>query len=437
MRLTFKRGGIHPNEMKELSKDKAFEEMPVGNKVYIPLIQHIGAPCTPNVKAGDLVKAGQLIGLSNSYVSANIHSSISGKVLGFEVRENSQGRRVRHIVIENDNKYEECALDVLSNPTREQIIYRCKEAGIVGMGGATFPTHIKLETKSKIKALIINGSECEPYITTDHRLMLEKPLEILKGINYVKKALDTEQVFFGIESNKKDAIDHIISNLREGEDDAIKIFALKTKYPQGGEKQLIYALTKEIVPNGGLPSDIGYIVLNVSTCLALYEAIELGKTCYTRYLTVSGKGINRTANLFARIGIPFSEIVEYLGGINDPIKIISGGPMMGTSMHSLDSVVSKGSSAVLLLTQKEIREVEPSQCISCGRCARVCPINLMPMLIDDFILKGKIKDAEDYFAMSCIECGCCAYVCPAKRPLVQSQRLAKKKIKESHMEKKA
>lgn len=428
-KLTFKKGGIHPKEMKHLTKDMAFEEMPVGSKVYIPLIQHIGAPCTSAVKAGDYVKAGQKIGLSNGYVSANIHSSVSGNVLGFEVRENSSGRRVRHIVIENDNKYDEMLLPPIENPTREQIIERCKEAGIVGMGGATFPTHVKLDPKAEIKALIINGSECEPYITTDYRLMLERPIDILKGIDLAKKALNTNQVLFGIEGNKKDVIDNMLNVVT---DENISVYELKTKYPQGGEKQLIYALTKESVPNGGLPSDIGYIVLNVSTCLALYEAVTLGRTSYLRYLTVSGKGIKRAANLKARIGTPFSEIVDYLGGTNEFAKIVSGGPMMGTSLHNLSTVVSKGSSAILLLTQKEIRDVSPTPCIGCARCSRACPINLMPMLIDDFVLNNRIDEAESYFAMSCIECGCCAYVCPAKRPLVQSQRLAKKLIKEKN-----
>jgi len=431
-KLTFKRGGIHPKEMKDLSKDSAFEEMPVGAKVYIPLVQHIGAPCTPTVQAGDYVKVGQKIGLANGYVSANIHSSVSGTVLGFEARENAAGRRVRHIVIENDYKYDEAFLEPLENPSSEEIIARCKEAGIVGMGGATFPTHVKLEPKNPIKALIINGSECEPYITTDYRLMLEKPIEILKGVDLVKKALDTKQVFFGIEANKKEAIEHIISHV---DDEQLSVFELKTKYPQGGEKQLIYALTKEIVPNGGLPSDIGYIVLNVSTCLALYEAVYLGKTSYTRYLTVSGKGIKRPANLHARIGIPYEEVVDYLGGANEFVKIISGGPMMGVSMHNLKTVISKGSSAILLLTEKEIRDVSPTPCIGCGRCARACPINLMPMLIDDAVLNNKIEKAESYYALSCIECGCCAYVCPAKRPLVQSQRLAKKLIREKNLKK--
>ncbi|HHX49310.1 MAG TPA: electron transport complex subunit RsxC [Clostridiales bacterium] len=429
-KLTFKRGGIHPKDMKELAKDSAFEEMPTGAKVYIPLVQHIGAPCTPSVQVGDYVKVGQNIGLANGYVSANIHSSVSGKVLGFEARENAAGKRVRHIVIENDYKYDEVFFEPLENPTKEEIILRCKEAGIVGMGGATFPTHVKLEPKTPIKALIINGSECEPYITTDYRLMLEKPVEILKGVDLVKKALDTKQVFFGIESNKGEAIKNII---KHATDEQLSVFELKTKYPQGGEKQLIYALTKESVPNGGLPSDIGYIVLNVSTCLALYEAVCLGKSSYSRYLTVSGKGIKRPANLHVRIGVPYEEVVEYLGGTNEFVKIISGGPMMGVSMHNLKTVVSKGSSAILLLTEKEIRDVSPTPCIGCGRCARACPMNLMPMLIDDFILHNRVDDAKAYYAMSCIECGCCAYVCPAKRPLVQSQRLAKKLIREKDM----
>ena len=427
MKLTFKHG-IHPKERKELAADSPIEVMPAGAKVYIPLIQHIGAPAEACVAAGDRVKAGTIVGKAASYVSANVFSSVSGTVSGIVRRTNAAGRKISHVVIDNDGEYEEETLPPLVDPTKEEIIARCKEAGIVGMGGATFPTHVKLESKTPIKALIINGSECEPYITTDYRLMLERPENVVSGIILLAKALGVDTVLVGIEGNKKDAIDRMIyaSDGIEG----ILIHELKTKYPQGGEKQLIYALTKEKVPNGGLPSDVGYIVLNISTAYAVYEACVLGRPCYARFMTVSGEAIARPANLYVRTGVPFSEVVDRLGVKEEYVKAVSGGPMMGISLSDLTPSVSKGSSALLLLTEREIRAVRPTTCINCARCASVCPMNLMPMMTDALILQDKIKEAKEYYPMSCIECGCCAYVCPAKRPLVQSQRLAKKLIRE-------
>ena len=426
MRFTFRKG-IHPKECKDLTRDAAFETLPVPDKVYIPLSQHIGAPCTPAVEKGDAVKVGTLIGLANGKVSANVHSSVSGVVEGFEMRVNAQGRKIKHIVIAGDGKDETAFLEPLSDPTPAQIIQRVKDCGIVGMGGATFPTHVKLETGAPIKALIINGSECEPYITTDDRMMRDLTAGVLDGIELIRIALGAPKVLIGIESNKPEAIAAMQAGVRAAN---TEICALKTKYPQGGEKQLIYALTREKVPNGGLPSDVGYIVLNISTAYAIYEAVRLGKPCYARYMTVSGKGINRPANLYVRIGTPLTDVVAYLGGAKEYSKAVSGGPMMGIGMAGLDSVAAKGTSALLLLQEDEIRAVEPTPCINCARCARVCPIGLMPMMTDALILAGKIEEAKKYYPLSCIECGCCAYVCPAKRPLVQSQRLAKKLIRE-------
>ncbi len=429
MKLRTFKYGIHPHERKSLSHDAPFEEMPTGERVYIPLAQHIGTPATATVEVGDYVMVGTKIGEASSYLSSNVHSSVSGTVEGFVLRENAQGKRVRHVAILNDRKYTEDFLPPLGeNPTREELIARCKECGLAGMGGATFPTHVKLETKSPIKALIINGSECEPYITTDYRLMLEKTVEVYKGIDYLAKSLNAPEIWIGIEANKGDAIDRMIEVTKE--DSRVKVFKLKTKYPQGGEKQLIYAITRQKVPAGGLPSDLGYIVLNISTSLAMYEACALGKPSYSRYMTVSGKGILRPANIQVRFGVPFTEIVEHLGQKAGSVKLISGGPMMGASLHSLAPVVSKGSSALLMLKEEEIRAVDPTPCINCARCAHVCPMGLMPMMTDALILKNMIKETKAYNPSSCIECGCCAYVCPAKRPLVQSQRLAKKLIRE-------
>lgn len=431
MRLTFKRG-IHPNGMKELSMDCPFEDMPTGEKVYIPLWQHAGAPATACVEEGDYVKAGTKIGNASGYISANIHSSVSGRVAGFCLRENAQGKKIKHIIIENDGKYEEELLPPIEDSalTRAKIIERCREAGVAGMGGATFPTHVKLETNAIIKTLIINGSECEPYITTDYRLMLDKPVEVLKGIEYVRIAVGAPEVKIGIEGNKPEAIAAMKAALTYPN---YHIFELKTKYPQGGEKQLIYALSRTKVPVGGLPSDIGYIVINISTCYALYEAVALGKPSFSRFMTASGLGFKRQANLFVRFGVPFSEIADYLGTDNDYVKAISGGPMMGLSLFSLEPVVTKGSSSFLLLTEPEIRAVDPTPCINCGRCAEACSMKLMPMKVDDFMLHDRVKEAKEYNAQCCIECGCCAFVCPAKRPLVQSMRLAKKLIKERNL----
>ena len=428
MRLKTFKFGIHPKDMKELSHDCKFEEMPTGEKVYIPLAQHLGTPASACVEVGDYVKVGTKIGEASSYVSCNVHSSVSGIVEGFVLRENAMGKRIRHVCIANDGKYEEDFLPPLENPTREELVARCKECGLAGMGGATFPTHVKLENKNPIKALIINGSECEPYITTDYRLMIDKSQEVLEGIRYLAKAIGAPEIWIGIEANKDDAIEEMM-RVTAG-DNSIKVFALKTKYPQGGEKQLIYALAHQKVPAGGLPSDLGFIVLNISTALAMYEACALGKPLFSRYMTISGKGINRPANIWVRFGVPFTEIVDYLGYRDDVQKVISGGPMMGVSLHSFMPVVTKGSSALLLLIEEEIRDVDPTTCINCARCANVCPMGLMPMMTDALVLKNMIKEIKPYNPLSCIECGCCAYVCPAKRPLVQSQRLAKKLIRE-------
>ncbi|MBO5776554.1 MAG: electron transport complex subunit RsxC [Clostridia bacterium] len=428
MRFKTFKYGIHPKDKKELSKDCLFEDMPTGEKVYIPLAQHLGTPASACVEVGDYVKVGTKIGEASGYVSCNVHSSVSGTVESFVLRENAMGKRIRHVCIANDGKYEEDFMPPLVNPTREEIIARCKDAGLAGMGGATFPTHVKLETKGEIKALIINGSECEPYITTDYRLMLDKPNEVMEGIRYIAKALDAKEIWIGIEANKEDAIRRMEE--ASANDQNVKVFELQTKYPQGGEKQLIYAITKRKVPMGGLPSDLGYIVLNISTSLAMYEACVLGKPLYSRYMTISGEGIERPANIYVRFGVPFSEIVEYLGYKEDIAKVISGGPMMGISLHSFIPVVTKGSSALLLLSEDEIRDVDPTPCINCARCANVCPMGLMPMMTDALIIANKVKETKAYHPLSCIECGCCAYVCPAKRPLVQSQRLAKKLIRE-------
>jgi electron transport complex protein RnfC len=426
---TFKHG-VKTKGRKKDTENMTFEEYPVGDFVYIPLLQHIGKPAIPLVEVGAKVKCGTKIGEADGFISANIHSSISGEVTGIVDMPCATGLPSPHVVIKNDYKYETDFLDPIQKPTKAEILDRCKEAGIVGMGGATFPTIVKLMPKTEVKALIINGCECEPYITVDYRLMLEKAAEVLKGIELVKCALGVNKVYFGIESNKPDAIDKLREVNTDGE---IEFCKLKTKYPQGGEKQLISAITRERVPKGGLPSDLGYVVFNVSTVYALYEAVYLGQPLISRYMTVSGNGIKRAANLHVRIGVQLADVVEYLGLKEDVVKVVLGGPMMGISLHNFKSTTTKGSSSLLLLTEKEIREIEPTPCINCGRCAKACPMFLLPMVTDRAILNGDVEGANKSYAMSCIECGCCAYVCPARRPLVQSQRLAKKLIRKNKL----
>ncbi len=425
MKATF-RFGIHPKDRKELTKDLPFETMEASDKVYIPVRQHIGAPSKPLVKKGDKVKAGSLVAQASGFVSANIHSSVSGEVEGFEMREDISGKKIEHIVIKNDFNYEEENMPILQDPSSEEIIERIKQAGIVGMGGATFPTHVKLMPKNPVTHLIINGAECEPYITADYRLMLEKPQEIIEGILLLKKALKANKAHIGIEDNKPQAIETMTALCQ---DKGINVVSLKTKYPQGGEKQLIYAITKKVVPKGGLPADVGCVVSNVSTAFAVYEAVKKGKPSYARFMTVSGKGIAAPKNLYVRNGIPFEEIASKLG-TKEFVKAVCGGPMMGIALPNLNAVTTKGASALLLLTEEEIRHAEGLTCINCARCHKSCPMNLMPMMIDSYMQKNNLDAVKAYDPDSCIECGCCGYVCPAKIPLVQSIRLAKKLLKE-------
>lgn len=417
--------GIHPNDNKVLSCDIAFEVLEPGKKVFIPLSQHTGSPAKALVKVGDTVRAGTMIGEAGGYVSANVFSSISGTVTGIVERDSLSGYKTTHIEIENDGLYTEENLPPLEELTPQNIIERVKYAGIVGMGGAAFPTHVKLSPPNKIKTLIINGAECEPYITADYRLMLEKSAEVIEGALILQKALNPEETFIGVENNKKPAI----KALREHAPESIKVEELKTKYPQGGEKQIIYAIKKQVVPVGKLPSHIGVVVVNAATAYAVYEAVRLGRPSYARYLTVSGGAAKNKLNLFVRNGTPFSEIAER-AEVTESEKVISGGPMMGNAVYSLDIVATKGTNSLLFLTKDEVRKDEPTPCINCAACHKVCPMRLMPMFIEKYTRSEEYDLAEKYKPIYCMECGCCSYVCPARRPLVQSIRLAKKMIKE-------
>lgn len=424
MKKTFKYG-VHPKHNKS-TKDLPIEIMDVPEEICIPLGQHIGAPAEAVVEKGDKVKVGDLIGKAKNFISANVHSSVSGEVTGVKFVENTFGIKVKHITIKNDFLYQTNFLTPLPDPTKEEIVERVKSAGIVGLGGATFPTSVKLMPQDNIHTLIINGAECEPYITCDHRLMLEYSKELIEGVILVKKAIGAEKVYIGIEDNKQDAI----KALQEVAKDNIEIVELKTKYPQGGEKQLIYAITRGVVPDGALPSAIGTVVVSVATSFAVYEACKLGKPLFGRFMTVAGNGVINKKNLYVRCGISYSFIIDKLGSNNDYVKAISGGPMMGIAISNLNMCTAKGSSALLLLTEDEIRGTDPSVCINCARCQKACPMNLMPMFIDAYALTSDWELAKKYGANSCIECGCCTYVCPAKRPLVQSIKLAKKYIRE-------
>lgn len=410
-----------------MSKDKPVVPIEAGEFVRIPLSQHIGAPAEAVVKAGDKVKAGSLVGKAGAIVSANVFSSVSGEVAAIESGETVSGGKCLHVVIKNDFEYSEERLKPLGSPTRENIIGRAREAGIVGMGGAAFPFDVKLSVKNPIQTLVINGSECEPYITADYRLMLDNAEGIVRGVELVAKALNAADTVIGVESNKRDAYEA----LKKAAGGGIRVELLKTKYPQGGEKQLIYALTRKKVPAGKLPGDIGCIVTNCQTAYALHEAVDFGKPLYERVVTVSGLAAARPGNYFVKTGMTFEELADAAGIRSQYVKAVQGGPMMGISMHSLKPSVTKSSGALLLLTEEEIRGIEPTPCINCARCASVCPMSLMPMKTDALILKDKVVEAKAYHPELCIECGCCAFVCPAKRPLVQSQRLAKKLIKNS------
>lgn len=426
---TFQRG-IHPPERKELSRDCAIEIMPPPRIVKIPLSQHIGAECMPLVRTGDPVKKGQLIGSSDKTMSAGVFASVSGTVVGFESIRTAPGGNVGHVVIENDFAETEERLSELRDPSPLDIVERIREAGIVGMGGASFPLTVKLTPpKNKpIDILVINAAECEPYITCDDRVMREYPEQFAEGCRLLGRALKAERIVVGIEENKPEAIEV----LRAVTD--LELCVLKTKYPQGAEKQLIYAVTGRKVPAGGLPMDVGVVVDNVHTAFSTYRAVREGKTCYERVMTVSGDAVANPKNLWVRTGTPYEDLLDYCGGLKEEaVKIVSGGPMMGFAQYDLKPCTAKATSALLFLTEGELNTEKPSACINCARCHRACPMNLMPMYIDASIRADDPEGAKRYGAMNCMECGCCTYVCPAKRPIIQSIRLAKRLIKQKKL----
>ncbi len=423
-RSTFSHG-VHIHDMKYLSKDKAIEVMPAPERVFISLAQHIGKPAQAVVEVGDTVSRGQLIGKADGFVSANVFASVSGVVEKIAPMRNPQGQMQTFIVIKNDNLDTTVTLDDIDKTDGKQIASRVGEAGLVGLGGAGFPTAVKINPPNPVDTVLINGAECEPYLTCDHRIMIENAEEFVKGARFLSIALGGAKIVVGIEENKPDAIE-ILSKY-----DDITVVPLKKKYPQGSEKQLIYACTKRKVGCGKLPATTGVCVFNVQTVKQTYDAVELNKPLYERVMTVTGKGINEPKNILVRNGTSYEEIVAFCGGLKDDArKIVAGGPMMGRVLTDLSGYTKKTDSGLLVLAKGEANELEPTACISCGRCAQACPMHLMPMYIDLFTNVGDYELANHYGAMNCFECGTCAYVCPAKRDLVGSVQLCKQKLRE-------
>ncbi len=426
-------GGIHPLEGvngKAVNGLNSIRELPAPARVVIPLQQHIGAPAKAAVQKGDHVRVGQVIGEASGFVSAFIHASISGTVFDIQPAMLANGTMVPAVIIDNDYQDEWVELHPVEHPetmTAAELQKAVREAGIVGLGGATFPTAVKITPGEgkKIEKIIVNGAECEPYLTADHRLMLEKSAEVIDGLRLMMLALDVPEAVIGIEKNKQDAIDILTAAAAGAE--GIRVVGLPVRYPQGGEKQLVYALTKRQVPNGGLPLDVGAVVCNVGTVYAIDRAIREGRPLVDRITTVGGL-VNNPGNFLVRIGTTVERLIDACGGMSSGVKqFIYGGPMMGMSIARLDIPVTKGCSGLLALGN-EAMEPKESACIRCGRCIRACPMKLHPSRMDAFARKNQFGEAEKLGVMNCIECGACTYVCPAKRSLTQSFRMAKNNI---------
>lgn len=434
MLKTFALGGVHPPENK-LSSKSAISDLPVPKSVVIPLGQHLGVPAKPVVAKGDEVKVGQLLAESNGFVSANIHSPVSGKVLKIDKALDSSGYKKDAIFInvtgdewlETIDKSDNLIKDITLS--KEQIVAKLAEAGIVGLGGATFPSHVKVSVPKGKTAeyLIVNGVECEPYLTADHVLMMEKTEELLVGIEILKKALGVEKAIIGIENNKPDAIEKMKSSA--GFLEGIDIVALKVQYPQGGEKQLINATIGREVPSGGLPIDIGAVVFNVGSIFAVYEAVQKNKPLFERIVTVTGKSVTKPSNFKVRIGTSIDALIEAAGGIPDDAgKVINGGPMMGKALATTDVPVVKGSSGILIMKNEEATRKAVEPCIRCSKCVSVCPMGLEPYLLAVFGEKSLFDRLEDDKVMDCIECGSCSYICPSGRPLLDHIRFGKSNV---------
>ncbi|MEL0454921.1 electron transport complex subunit RsxC [Flavobacteriaceae bacterium SZ-1-7] len=435
MLKTFPKGGIHPPENK-ITSSKGIKKMPIPKVVYVPIAQHIGIPSEIIVEQKDKVEIGQVIAKSGGFVSSNIHSPVAGTVTKLDMIVDTSGYKKQCIVIRTDLKNESNFEDI-EYPLKTEIVADAKDIlqkindfGIVGLGGATFPSHVKLQVKegTKLDHLIINGVECEPYLTADHRLMLEKAEEIMVGIKILLKALNINNAIIGIENNKRDAIE-LFKNLTKN-DETIKVAALQVKYPQGGEKQLIRAILKREVPKNGLPLDVGVIVHNVGTIFAIYQAIQHNKPLIERVVTVTGKKLENASNYWVKIGTPIKDLVDEVGGLPEGTrKIVNGGPMMGKAIKNLDVPVTKGTSGILVISEDEASRGEPKNCIRCSECVNVCPMGLEPHLLMNLSEKGMYEKASYEDIMTCIECGSCSYVCPSHRPLLDYIRFGKNIVK--------
>ena len=425
-------GGVHPYEGKELAENAPIKEvLPKGQMVY-PLSQHIGAPATPIVAVGEAVKKGQKIAEAGGFVSAPIYASVSGTVKAIEPRRVAVGDKVNSIVIDNDGLFEEveyAAVVDVTSLTKEEIVGRVKEAGVVGMGGAGFPTHVKLSPKEpeKIEYVIVNGAECEPYLTTDYRRMIESPEKLIDALKIILQLFDNAKGLIGIENNKPQAI----AKLKEltANEPRIEVVPLKTKYPQGGERQLIYACTGRAINSKMLPADAGCIVDNVETVLAVYDAVKLGMPVMKRVSCISGDAVVNPSNFLYSIGTSYAELVEAAGGFKaEPEKIISGGPMMGFSMFSLDVPTTKTNSDLICFLKDDVSKFEPINCMNCGRCVDACPEKLIPNRLAKFGTNGLMEEFEKWHGLECIECGSCTYVCPSRRHVAQSIKTMKKQV---------
>ena len=435
---TFPIGGIHPSDNKEWSKDKAIEVIELPNEVLIPMIQHIGAPATPIVQKGDRVLTGQLIGQATGFVSANIHSPISGTVTAIDAYPNGQGQRRIMIAIKREGDEWLESIDRSPELKREcnlsskEIIEKVKDAGIVGLGGAQFPTHVKLSIPDGQKAemLIVNGVECEPYLTSDYRNMLERAEMMLTGVEILMRALNVERAVIGVENNKPDAIAHLEEVIARDNYRGIEVMPLKMRYPQGGEKQLIAAVTgRQVAPPPALPISEGVVVSNVSTAIAVYEAVQKNKPLIERVVTITGKHLGSTHNFLTRLGTPLNSLLDLAGGLPEgDVKLLNGGPMMGRAIVDITGPINKGCSGITVLSGKEAARGKESACIKCAKCVEACPMGLEPYLLSKLAKLQKWDMAEEHNTIDCIECGCCSYTCPSYSPLLDYIRIGKQTV---------
>lgn len=422
-------GGVSPSHAKG-TKDCAIIEMPVPKQVIIPMGQHIGAPCTPVVKPGDLVKKGQVIGAGEAFLSAPIHASTSGKVKAVGEIASATGARLMAVTIDTDG--EDAWDETLTIPTitdTESFLEAVRASGLVGLGGAGFPAHVKLKAPKDhpFEILLVNAAECEPYLTVDYRAMLERTDQLLDGIRYTKRYLNIPRVIIGIEDNKPAAIEKLRKELAAAPDlKEVEVFALPSRYPQGAEKTLIYAATGRRVPVGGLPSNVGCVVMNVTSLVFLGDYIETGRPLVAKNLTIAGDAIAEPKNVRALIGTPIREVIEFCGGLKEePKAVLMGGPMMGLALPDMDQPILKNNNGILALTDKVLKTTNETACIRCGRCAAACPMYLLPKAIMDHIRYERYAEVPDSGVQNCIECGSCAYECPAQIPLVHYMKLGK------------